>query len=60
MARTLPLDHQRQLINTHITIKISNLTKKERLRKTTKPSVRIAGLWAKIWTWDLLKLKQEC
>jgi hypothetical protein len=29
------------------------------LRKTTKNSVRIACLWAEIWTWDLLNTKRR-
>jgi hypothetical protein len=31
----------------------------EGLSKTMKTSVRIAGLRAKIWTWDLPNTKQE-
>jgi hypothetical protein len=30
------------------------------LRKPQKPSVRIANLCTKIWTWDLPNMKQEC
>jgi hypothetical protein len=30
------------------------------LRKTTKTSVRIASLWAEIWTRNLLNKEQEC
>jgi hypothetical protein len=32
----------------------------EGLRKTTKTSVRIAGLWADISTQDLQNMKQKC
>jgi hypothetical protein len=31
----------------------------EELRKTTKTSVKIAGVWAEIWTRDLSNMKQE-
>jgi hypothetical protein len=30
-----------------------------RLRKTIE-NLRIAGFWAKIWTWDFPNMKQEC
>jgi hypothetical protein len=32
----------------------------EGLRKTTKTSIRMPGLWAEIWTRDLPNTKQEC
>jgi hypothetical protein len=32
----------------------------EETEENHKKSVRIAGLWAKIWTQDLQTMKQEC